>query len=309
MANRNGPRRREHVCPSRRVAGSTPSRAPRGEASRPLGTELSYVENMGGAGGTVGAAAAAKAPADGYTFFVGAIHHAIAEAVYTKLTYDIEKDFDPVTVLAYVPNVIVMHPKHAASGRYAGPHRLRQGEPRQAQLRLGRQRHLAPPRGRALQARPERHHARPVQGRGADDAGPDRRATSTWPSTAWAPRRRRSRPASCKPLAVSTADALARRPGRADDQGDWALRIQVTTWYALWASKGTPKEIDRSDVPGDGEGAAVAGHQEDLGKQGAIPGCQCPAQIGRFVHSEVDRWGKVVRDAKIKIDNSRRNRQ
>jgi tripartite-type tricarboxylate transporter receptor subunit TctC len=71
--------------------------------ARPIAAKLTqrlgqsfYVENMGGAGGTVGAAAAAKAPPDGYTIFVGAIHHAIAESLYTKLTYNIEKDFDPV---------------------------------------------------------------------------------------------------------------------------------------------------------------------------------------------------------------------
>ena len=44
---------------------------------------------------------------------MGAIHHTIAETLYTKLPYDgIEKDFEPITVLAYVPNVIVIHPKH-----------------------------------------------------------------------------------------------------------------------------------------------------------------------------------------------------
>src|SRR4029453_10318795 len=73
-----------------------------------------YVENMGGAGGTVGAAAAAKAAPDGYTIFVGAIHHAIAESIYSKMSYNIEKDFDPGPVVASVPNVIVMHPKHTS---------------------------------------------------------------------------------------------------------------------------------------------------------------------------------------------------
>src|SRR4051812_30120316 len=83
--------------------------------ARPVAAKLSqalgqsvYVENMGGAGGTVGASAAARAAPDGYTFFVGAIHHAIAESIYAKLPYGIERDFEPVTVLAYVPNVIVI---------------------------------------------------------------------------------------------------------------------------------------------------------------------------------------------------------
>src|ERR1043165_672385 len=94
--------------------------------ARPVAAKLSqslgqnfYVENMGGAGGTVGASVAAKAPPDGYTLFVGAIHHSIAESIYTRLAYHIEKDFDPVTVLAYVPNVIVIHPKHGEMKAYA----------------------------------------------------------------------------------------------------------------------------------------------------------------------------------------------
>src|SRR5690242_15160886 len=80
--------------------------------SRTLGQQV-IVENMAGAGGTVGAAAAARRAADGYNFFLGAVHHTIAESLYTKLPYSLEKDFTPITVLAYVPNVIVVHPKHA----------------------------------------------------------------------------------------------------------------------------------------------------------------------------------------------------
>ncbi len=88
--------------------------------ARPIAAKLTaslgqtvFIENLGGAGGTVGAGVAAKAAPDGYTFFVGAIHHTIAESLYTKLPYaGLEKDFEPVTVLAYIPNVVVVHPKH-----------------------------------------------------------------------------------------------------------------------------------------------------------------------------------------------------
>ena len=121
---------------------------------------------MGGAGGTVGAAAAAKAPADGYTFFVGAIHHTIAESIYAKLTYNIERDFEPVTVLAYVPNVIVIHPKHAGIRTYADFLAYAKANPGKLNFGSARQRHLAPPGGRALQAaHRHRPRARAVQGR------------------------------------------------------------------------------------------------------------------------------------------------
>ena len=78
--------------------------------STALGQQV-IVENIAGAGGTLGATNAARRPGDGYTFFMGAVHHAIAESLYTKLPYNIEKDFLPVTVVAYVPNVVVFHPK------------------------------------------------------------------------------------------------------------------------------------------------------------------------------------------------------
>src|SRR5579885_2171820 len=88
---------------------------------RPLSAYLSktvgqqfIVENVAGAGGTLGAASAARRAGDGYTFFLGAVHHTIAESLYTKLPYSLTRDFVPVTVLAYVPNVVVMHPKHGS---------------------------------------------------------------------------------------------------------------------------------------------------------------------------------------------------
>ena len=68
-----------------------------------------------GAGGTLGAGAAAKAPADGYTLFLATIAHTIAPAIYKNLAYDFEKDFDPITVVAEVPNVLT-------PGRRSFPH-------------------------------------------------------------------------------------------------------------------------------------------------------------------------------------------
>jgi tripartite-type tricarboxylate transporter receptor subunit TctC len=68
------------------------------------------IENKGGAGGTIGAAEVARAPADGHTLLMGAIHHTIASSVYPKLPYDFQREFAPVTVVAIVPNVLVVNP-------------------------------------------------------------------------------------------------------------------------------------------------------------------------------------------------------
>lgn len=66
------------------------------------------VDNKPGAGATLGAGLVAKATPDGYTLFMGAVHHTIAPAVYKTLPYSFEKDFAPITTVALVPNVMVV---------------------------------------------------------------------------------------------------------------------------------------------------------------------------------------------------------
>ena len=69
------------------------------------------VENRPGAGGVIGTEAAAKSPADGYTVIMGnAGSHAINQALYPKLSYDVERDFAPITLVASAPNVFVVNP-------------------------------------------------------------------------------------------------------------------------------------------------------------------------------------------------------
>ena len=74
------------------------------------------VDNKPGAGGNTGAAEVAKAPADGYTLLMGTVGtHAINPALYPKMPYDHLKDFVPVTLVAGVPNVMVLNPAFAAA--------------------------------------------------------------------------------------------------------------------------------------------------------------------------------------------------
>lgn len=68
------------------------------------------VDNRPGAGGTIGVQAVARAPADGYTLIGGTVStHAINTALYKKLPYDAIKDFEPITLIAYVPNVLIVN--------------------------------------------------------------------------------------------------------------------------------------------------------------------------------------------------------
>ena len=78
--------------------------------TRQLGRQV-IIDNKGGAGGTVGASLAARAAPDGYTFFMGAVHHAIAPSMYPKLEYQLDSDFVPVGLISSVPQVIVVNPQ------------------------------------------------------------------------------------------------------------------------------------------------------------------------------------------------------
>jgi tripartite-type tricarboxylate transporter receptor subunit TctC len=83
------------------------------------------VENKPGAGGNIGADFVAKAPNDGYTMLMGAVAtHAINPYLYTKMPYDANKDFTPVTRIATVPNVLVMNPEMAAKLQLNSPNDL-----------------------------------------------------------------------------------------------------------------------------------------------------------------------------------------
>ena len=70
------------------------------------------VENRAGAGGNIGTAAVAKAPKDGYTILIGTVStHAINSFLYKNLQHDTEKDFQPVSLIARLPNMLVVNPK------------------------------------------------------------------------------------------------------------------------------------------------------------------------------------------------------
>src|SRR3954462_5478534 len=85
--------------------------------ARPLAAQFAkqtgkqlVIDNRGGAGGTLGATIASRAAPDGCNIFMGAVHHTIAPAIYPKLDYDLQRDLVPITLVAKVPQVLVVNP-------------------------------------------------------------------------------------------------------------------------------------------------------------------------------------------------------
>jgi tripartite-type tricarboxylate transporter receptor subunit TctC len=276
--------------------------------ARPLAQVLSQnlgqqfiVDNRPGAGGTVGADIAAKSPPDGYTFLVGAIHHTIAVSVYSKLPYDLEKDLVPVTMVAMVPSVIVVHPKVPATSvkelisyAKANPAKLNFGSAGNGtshqlnaelfQIRTGTKMNHIPYKGAgpAMQA---------LLG-GEVDLVFDGMGTS-------APQIKANR---LRPLAVTTAQRTPAFPDIPTLQESGVPDIDVTTWYALWAPAGTPPDI-------------VAKMQQEVAKALASPllkqvwadnaatgGGNASADFARFVKAEIARWAEVAKASGARID-------
>ena len=271
------------------------------QLTRGLGKQV-IIDNRGGAGGTVGAGAAARAAPDGYTFFMGAVHHTIAPAMYPKLDYSIETDFVPVGLISSVPQVVVVNPGRVPVGtlkEFLELVRKNPGKYNYASAGNGTSHHLAGELFK-LQTKTFITH---IPYRGAGPALQDLISGQVdlmfdgLGSSAGHIKGGR--------IKALAAASQKRPPGFPDlptaaEQG--LPSYQVATWYGLWAPKGTPKEI-------------VEHMQAEMKKAFATPelqamwvglGTETPNlygdAFGRFVSSEVKRWAEVVRTSGAKLD-------
>jgi tripartite-type tricarboxylate transporter receptor subunit TctC len=260
------------------------------------------IDNKGGAGGTLGAGIAAKAAPDGYTFFMGAVHHAIAPSMYPKLDYNIETDFIPVGLVSSVPQVIVVNPGKVQATTLPqllefirkNPGKLNYGS-----AGNGTSHHLAGELFK-LQTKTFITHI-PYRGAGPmlQDliAGQVDLCFDGLGSSAAHIKGGRIR-------AIAVAGER-RAPGFPDvptaaESG--VPTYKVATWYAIWAPKGTPAEAIngmqaemRKALASDEIKAAWTG----LGTE--LPNTWGP-DMGRFVGAEVKRWAEVVKNSGAKLD-------
>ncbi len=276
--------------------------------ARPLAVQLEaqlgqrvLIENRGGAGGTVGASYAAKQPADGYTFFIGAAHHAIAPALYPKLDYDILKDFEPIGVISEPPQVIVANPKIAPQNlkeliafAKANPDKLNFGS-----AGNGTTHHLAGELFKLMAGVKVTH----VPYRGAGPAMQDLVSGhiqlmfdglgSSAPQIAGGALR------GIAVAAPKRAEAFPDMPTAAEAG---LPGYEVATWYAMWAPRGTPAatlQRMEKELRTALESATI---KEAWRRNGSGIPSLYGAEFGKFVATEVERWGKVVRDAGVKLE-------
>jgi tripartite-type tricarboxylate transporter receptor subunit TctC len=260
------------------------------------------IDNKGGAGGTVGAGIAAKAAPDGYTYFMGAVHHAIAPSVYPKLDYDIERDFVPVGLVSSVPQVIVVNPQRVAAKTLPDLLefiRKNPGKLNYASAGNGTSHHLAGELFK-LQTRTFITH---IPYRGAGPALQDLVSGQVdmmfdgLGSSATHIKSGRIRAiavAADKPAPGFGEVPLAKAGG--------APNYEVATWYGIWAPKGTPREI----VAAMQAEMRKALNSDELKATWTSLGTETPnlwaEDYGRFVSAEIKRWAEVVKGAGVKMD-------
>jgi tripartite-type tricarboxylate transporter receptor subunit TctC len=276
---------------------------------RPLSAQFSkqtgktlVIENRGGAGGTVGASIAAKAAPDGYTLFMGAVHHTIAPSMYPRLDYDLEKDFVPLVLAASVPQVLVVNPKNVPVADFKAFLELVKKNPGRfnyGSAGAGTSHHLA---GELFkqQTRTFLTHI-PYTGAGPalrDLVGGQVDVMFDGLGSS-APHIKAGR---IKALMVS---GTKRNPAFPDVPCAAEVGLPdytVTTWYGLWAPKGTPADLQVRIV----EEMRKCIGAEELKAVWASNGADFPnmtqQQFAAFVGSEIKRWSTVVKASGARLD-------
>jgi tripartite-type tricarboxylate transporter receptor subunit TctC len=266
-----------------------------------LGQQI-LIDNKGGAGGTLGAGIASRAAPDGYTFFMGGAHHAIAPSVYPKLDYDIEKDFVPVGLVSNVPQVIVVHPGKVAANtlpELLADMRANPGKRNYGSAGNGSSHHLAGELFK-LQSKTFITHI-PYRGAGPmlQDliAGQVDMAFDGLGSSAGHIRGGR-----IKPIAVASSKRAAAFPDIPTAAEVGMPDYVVSTWYGVWAPKGTPKEaVDKMAAA-----MKAVMNTPELKQMWTNMGTETPDlygdAYGKFVNSEIKRWAEVVKASGAKLD-------
>lgn len=277
--------------------------------ARPLATQLTkqlgkqiIIDNRGGAGGTLGASIAAKAAPDGYTFFVGAAHHAIAPSMYPNLDYDIEKSFVPVAMIASPPQVIVVNPKNVQVKdlkEFIALLKKNPGKFNYASAGNGSTHHLAGEQFKMLTKTFITH----IPYRGAGPAMQDLIAGQVdiefdglGSSAA------QIKNGSIVALAVASQKRAPGFPNVPTAAEAGLVGYEVSTWYGLFAPKGTPQAIVDKMIAETQKALSTPEIKTIWTNNGSeIPTLSGEA-FGKFVSADVKRWAAVAKASGAKLD-------
>ena len=277
--------------------------------ARPLAAQFTkqtgkqlVIDNRGGAGGTVGASIAAHAAPDGYNLFMGAVHHTIAPSIYPRLDYDLQRDLVPITLVARVPQVLVVNPQRVPAKNFkefVALLKANRGKFNYGSAGNGTSHHLA---GELFKIQTKTFITH-IPYRGAGPALQDLIAGNCdvmfdgLGSSA-----NHIKGGRIRALMVA---GTQRNPAIPDVPCASEVGLpdyNVTTWYGIWAPKGTSAEVQARVADEMRKAVATPELREIWAQNGAdFPNFTQP-QFASFIDGEIKRWGQVAKAANIRLD-------
>ena len=259
------------------------------------------LDNRSGAGGNLGIEMAAKSPPDGYTILLGAPPLAISPHLYAKLNYDTLRDFAPISLVASMPTILLVHPsvpvktlQELVRLARANPGKLNFGSGG-----AGTSNHLASELLKGLAGVNLVH----VPYKGASQAmlgllgGQVDMVVIGTPTAV-----PQILAGKVRALAVLSDKHLPAIPAIPTAAEAGFPSYEVTTWYGVLAPAGTPRNIvDRLNAE-LAKVVTAAASKERLISAGFDPLTGTPEQFAEFIKAETVRWGKVIREAGIKAE-------
>jgi tripartite-type tricarboxylate transporter receptor subunit TctC len=267
--------------------------------SERLGQQF-VVEHRAGAGGTIGTEAAVKAPPDGYTLLLASTGNTIGASLYDKLNYNFIRDIAPVAKIADASGVMEVHPSVPAM---SVPEFIAYAKANPAKISMasagnGTYQHVSGELFKMMAGVNMTH----VPYRGAGPAlidlvgGQVQIMFDTLPSSI-----EHIRSGKLRPLAVTAAarsEALPNLP----TVGDFLAGYEATTWWGITAPKSTSPEIVAKLNREINAGLADPKMKARFGELGGVPVPTTPADFGKFIADETEKWAKVVKFAGIKAE-------
>jgi tripartite-type tricarboxylate transporter receptor subunit TctC len=265
------------------------------------------IENKGGAGGNIGTEIVARAAPDGYTLLMGTVGtHGINKSLYAKLSYDPQKDFAPITLVAGVPNVMVMNAEKAKTlGINTVPDFIAYARKNPGRLNMassgnGTSIHMAGELFKSMTGTfmthiPYTGSAPALLGLVSDqvDVMFDNLPSSMALIKA----------GKLKAFAVTSAQRSGAMPDMPTIEEAGPLKgFEASSWFGLLAPAGTPPDIVKALQRETAKALNSPAIKEKLLAQGAIPSGNTPEEFAALIDAEIKKWAPVVKNSGARVD-------
>jgi tripartite-type tricarboxylate transporter receptor subunit TctC len=260
-----------------------------------------FIENRPGANGMIGSELAAKSPKDGYTLMVNGANFVTTPSLYSKVTYDPIADFDPISLIALAPNVLVVHPSLPAKSvkDLAALARARPGQVNFAGSGSGSTPHLAAELFNTL-ASVKMVHV-PYRGTGPAIVGlmSGEASVMFMPTTNAVPLVKAGR---LRGLAVTSRERVGALQELPTVSESGLKGYESSQWYGMWAPAGAPAEVLNLLSGQIGRIMQASDMKERLTRDGLIAVGSTRDQFAAHIRTELAKWAKVIRQSGARVD-------